>query len=86
MLFLIYTDSHWGGKIVDQKNTFVYCFSFGYAIISWSTRKQGSTSQIITEVEYIAASTSCREEAWLINLVGGLFSENIEPKVIKRDI
>jgi hypothetical protein len=50
-----YTDSDWMGSTVDQKSTFRYCFSLGSAMISWSSRKQGSIAQSTTEAEYIAA-------------------------------
>ena len=44
VLLLGYTDSDWGGSIVDRKRTYGYCFSLGSAMISWSSRKQGSVS------------------------------------------
>ena len=37
-----YADSDWDGSSVDRKSTSGYCFSFGLAMISWSSRKLGS--------------------------------------------
>ena len=68
-----YIDSDWGGNIVDRKNIFGYCFSFSYVMISQSRRKQDSISQSTAEVEYIAASTTCREVVWMRKVLGGLF-------------
>ena len=65
VLLLGYTDSDWGGNIVDHKSTSRYCFILGFAMISWSRRKQASIAQSTIEGEYIAASTTCREVVWL---------------------
>jgi hypothetical protein len=56
-----YTDSDWMGSTVDRKSTSGYCFSLGSAMISWSSRKQGSIAQSTIEAEYIAASAASRE-------------------------
>ena len=80
-----YTNLDWGGNIVDQKSTSGYCFGLGSSMISWSSRKQGPISHSTTDVEYIAASTACREAVWLRKILGGLFSVNLEPTVIRCD-
>eukprot|EP00253_Pinus_taeda_P025501 PITA_25501 len=56
-----YADSNWVGSLVDKKNTISYSCSFGSAMISWSSRKQGSIAHNTTEAEYIAASDACKE-------------------------
>jgi hypothetical protein len=45
-----YADSYWVGSLVDRNSTSGYCFSLGYAMISWSSRKQSSIAQSTTEV------------------------------------
>ena len=80
-----YTDFDWGGNIVDQNITSDYCFILGSTMISWSSRNKVLVSQRTTKDEYTVASTACREEVWLINLLGELFGENIEPIVIGCD-
>jgi hypothetical protein len=67
-----YTDSDWMGNTLDRKSTFGYCFSLGSAIISWSSRKQGSIAQSTTEAEYIVASAASREAVWLRKLLSNL--------------
>ena len=37
-----YAYSDWDGSAVDRKSTSGYCFVMGSAMISWSSRKQGS--------------------------------------------
>ena len=51
-----YTDSDWVGSAIDRKSTSSYFFSMGSAVISWSSKKQGSIAQSIVEAEYIGAS------------------------------
>jgi hypothetical protein len=65
-LFLYgYADVDWAGSPVDRKSTFRYCFSLGSAMISWSSRKQGSIAQSTTEAEYIVASDAGKQAVWL---------------------
>jgi hypothetical protein len=61
------------GSVVDRKSTSGYYFSLGSAMISWSSRKQGSIAQSTAEAEYIAASTASREAVWLRKLLSNLF-------------
>jgi hypothetical protein len=77
-----FTDSDWMGSVVDRKSTSGYCFSLGSAMISWSSRKQGSIAQSTAEAEYIAASTASRETVWLRKLLSNLFRTELEPTVI----
>jgi len=49
-----FTSSDWMGSVVDWKSTSGYCFSVDLAMISWSSRKQGSVAQSTAEAEYIS--------------------------------
>ena len=80
-----YADVDWGGSLVDQKSTSGYCFNLGFAMTSWSSRKQGSISQSTTKVEYIAASDARKEAVWLRKLVYGLFGDKLETTVVHCD-
>jgi hypothetical protein len=55
-----YTDSDWMGSTVDRKNTSGYCFSLGLAMISSSSKKQGSIAQSTAEAVLWAM------EAWFL--------------------
>jgi len=80
-----YADSDWAGSPVDRKSTSGYCFSLGSAMISWSSRKQGTIAQSTAEAEYIAASNASREAVWLRKLISGLFGEKLESTIIHCD-
>ena len=80
-----FTDSDWAGSPVDRKSTSGYCFSLGSAMISWSSRKQGSIAQSTAEAEYIAASDASKEAVWLRKLISGLFDDKMEATVIHCD-
>ena len=67
-----FTDSDWMGSVVDRKGTSGYCFSLVSAMISWTSRKQGSVDQSTTEAEYIVASAASRETVWLRKLLSDL--------------
>jgi hypothetical protein len=80
-----FTDSDWMGSVVDRKGTSGYCFSLVSAMISWTSRKQGSVDQSTAEAEYIVASAASREAVWLRKLLSDLFRTELEPTVIHCD-
>ena len=55
VLLARYANLDWAGSAVDRKSTSGYCFSMGFAMISWSNRKHGSIAQSTTELVFIAA-------------------------------
>ncbi|KAK9682502.1 hypothetical protein RND81_10G078400 [Saponaria officinalis] len=64
-MLVAYSDSDWGGSIDDMKSTNGYVFSFGSGVFSWISKKQDDVAQSTAEAEYIAASTSANQVAWL---------------------
>ena len=85
VLLLGYADSDWAGNAVEQKSTSGYCFSMGFAMVSWSNRKQGSIAQSIVKAEYIATSDACKEAVWLRKLLSDLFGGKLESTIIHCD-
>ena len=77
-----YSDSDWAGSAVDRKSTSGYCFSMGSAMISWSSRKQGSIAQSTAEAEYIVASDACKEAVWLRKLLSDMFDGKLDSTII----
>jgi hypothetical protein len=73
----------WTGRVL--KGTSGYDFSLGSAMISWSSRKQGSVAQSTAEAEYIADSTTGREAVWLRKLLSDLLRSELESTVIHCD-
>jgi hypothetical protein len=80
-----YADADWARSPVDQKSNSGYCFSLGSAMISWSSRKQGSIAQSTTEAEYIATSDASKEVVWLRKLVSGVFGDKLKTTVVHCD-
>jgi hypothetical protein len=70
---------------MDRKSNSRYCFNLGSAMISWSSRKQGSIAQSTTKAEYIATSDASEEAIWLRKLVSGLFGDKLETTVVHCD-
>jgi hypothetical protein len=62
------------GSTVDLKNTSGYYFSLGSAMISWSSRNQGSIAQYTAEAKFIAASVASKRAVWFRETLSDLFS------------
>ena len=60
-----YIDVDWAGSVVDRKSTSGYCFTLGFSLISWMSRKQNLVALSTAEVEYIAVSVAYYEAVWL---------------------
>ena len=55
-----YVDLDWDGSATYRKNTSGCCFSLGYGMISWFSKKQMSVALSTVKVDYIATcSTRC---------------------------
>jgi hypothetical protein len=64
-----YSDSDWVGSIHDRKSTLAYCFSLGFNMVSWNSKKQLCVALNKIEAEYVAAcATSCKA-VWLQKLL-----------------
>jgi hypothetical protein len=74
----------WTGRVLPDIAS-GYDFSLGSAMISWSSRKQGSVAQCTAEAEYIADSTTGREAVWLRKLLSDLLRSELESTVIHCD-
>jgi hypothetical protein len=80
-----YTDSDWVGSAVDRKSTSGCCFTLGFAMVSWCSRKQTSVALSTAEAEYIALSVAVREVVWLRKLLADLFGHVLDSTVIHCD-
>jgi hypothetical protein len=74
-----YVDADWAGSAVDRKITFGCCFTLGYAMVSWCSRKQSFVALSTAEAEYIALSVAIREVVWLRKLLTDLFDHEMDP-------
>ncbi|KAI3813246.1 hypothetical protein L1987_17965 [Smallanthus sonchifolius] len=62
-----YTDSDYGGCILDKKSTSGGCQFLGGRLISWECKKQTCVSTSTAEAEYITASSCCAQVIWIQN-------------------
>ena len=72
-----YADSDLEGSVEDRKSTSGYCFNLGLDVISWINKEHTSVDVSTTEVEFIAACSSCSELIWLHKLLTRLFDNLI---------
>jgi hypothetical protein len=80
-----FTDSDWVGSVEDRKSTYGLCFSLGYAMISWASRKQKFVALNTVKAEYITTCDACTEAVWLRKLVSRLFDQVLDSTVIYCD-
>ena len=78
-------DAYWAGSVLDRKITSSGCYSLGYAMISWFSRKQSSVALSTAEVEYIVACSASCEAIWIRKLMSGLFNLELDTIVILCD-
>ncbi|MCO5593950.1 hypothetical protein L7F22_047969 [Adiantum nelumboides] len=67
-----YTDFDWAGSVSDRRSTIGYMFSFGSAVVTWSSKKQPTVAFSSTKAEYRDAAVACCEVAWLKMLLRDL--------------
>jgi len=77
-----FTDSDWGGSEIDGRSTIGGCFSLGFAMISWMSRKHDLVALSSAKVEYIDACEVGKEVVWLRNLLSNLFGKSLDPTKI----
>jgi hypothetical protein len=80
-----YVDADWAGSAVDQKSTSGCCFTLGFAMVSWCSRKQTFVALSTVEAEYIALCVAVREAVWLCKLLVDLSGHEMDSTVIHCD-
>ena len=61
-----YTDVDFDDCQLDRKSTSGSCPFLGSSLVSWSSKKQNSTTLSTTEAEYITAGSCCAQVLWMI--------------------
>ena len=64
-----FTNSDWGGDIDDRKSAGGYIFQLGSNPITWSSKKQATTSLSSCEAEYRATKEVRNEVVWLQHIL-----------------
>eukprot|EP00253_Pinus_taeda_P003079 PITA_03079 len=80
-----YSNADWADSVVDCKSTFGCHFSWGFASISWMSRKQKLVALSTIKAEYIVASMTSCEAIWLRKLFSDLFRHVLNTTMILCD-
>ena len=75
----IYTDSDFGGSLVDHRSTTGYCTMFGGNLITWRSSKQSIISKSCTEAQFKALSSGIDEILWIRGILKDLHIQYEEP-------
>jgi hypothetical protein len=80
-----YTDADWAGSIDYRKSTSGGAFFLGKIMVSWSRKKQTSTSLSIAEVEYIVVASCCTQVPWMKQTLEDIQIKYNDPITINFD-
>ena len=80
-----FSDSDWGGSIDDMRNTSGFCFNLGFAIFSWSSKKEDVVAPSNVEAEFTAGTAAVNQALWLQKLLRDLHMEEKEATEISVD-
>ena len=76
---LIYTDSDFGGSLIDRRSTTGYCTMLGGNLVTWKSKKQSIVSKSSTEAEFRALSSGVDEVLWIRGILKDLQIPYEEP-------
>ena len=62
-----YSDADWGGCPVMRRSTSGYCVFLGHNLLSWSFKRQNTTSRSSVKAEYRGVANVVGETYWLRN-------------------
>jgi hypothetical protein len=60
-----YSDADHGSDPTDRISVTEFCIFLGDSLISWKSKKQSIVSQLSTEAEYRAMTSTTKEIVWL---------------------
>ena len=83
--FTAYCNSDWAGDPCDHQLTSSYVFKITGAAVSWSSKKQSSTTLSSTEGEYMALTHTAKEALWIQEFLYDVSYPLIFPTAILGD-
>ena len=63
--FIAYCDSDWAGDSCDHQSISGYVFKIAGATVSWSSKKQSSTTLSSTQGKYMVLTHTAKEALWI---------------------
>jgi len=67
-----YTDSDYGSSLDDRRSVSANVFTLGSGAVTWSSKKQATTTLSTSEAEYIAATSATCQAVWLRRVLADL--------------
>ncbi|XP_075105094.1 secreted RxLR effector protein 161-like [Nicotiana tabacum] len=80
-----FSDSDWAGSLDDRKSVSGNFFTFGSAVITWSSKKQATSALPSSEAEYVTSMSSTCQALWLRKILADLYQEQKEATKIFCD-
>ena len=76
---MVYTDTDFGGSIVDFCSTTDYCTFIADNLVSWKSSKHDKVSCSSTEPEYQALADGASEGQWIYEILSDLRDKYADP-------
>jgi len=67
-----YTYSDWASSLDDIRSVSTNVFTLGSGVVTWSSKKQATTTLSTSEAEYIAATSAACQAIWLRRILAEL--------------
>ncbi|KAL0451442.1 UNVERIFIED_CONTAM: Retrovirus-related Pol polyprotein from transposon RE1 [Sesamum latifolium] len=64
-----FVDADWAGDVNDRRSTMGFCFTIGFAVILWCSKKQTTVALSSCEAEYVVSTMATQECLWLRRLI-----------------
>ena len=74
----VFCDADWAGDHADRKSTTGYLVRINNNTVSWSAKKQNTTSLSSAEAEYMAIASAAQETIWMRQFLTELFHLNLD--------
>nr|GEW07682.1 ribonuclease H-like domain-containing protein [Tanacetum cinerariifolium] len=66
---IAYSDADWAGCPATRRSTFGYCVFLGDNLLTWSTKREDTSSRYSVEAEYRGFANAIAETSWIHNLL-----------------